>query len=304
MPGTPSVAWKVRPLSETPAFEWLAFFLLCGLSSSAWLLPSTLFASITTSQSQALVLAVGGLLALLAGGRFTLPDRLSYRVPCLAILLLAVPAILCDQARMGNDLTRVAIFAMVPIGMVIPMTMEQNEQGSHKFLLPAVAGLGGLLFVLPVELPAGIHAAESIAMLLAAAGSVVFSSARLPACLGTVSFRSVVVLVCFPNSVLLFSYAVLVRHVHPSLPTPSLIPSATLNLLQLGLLLRLVQTMPSLRLAARFLVVPLLTAAEGYLVLGGPFTARMIFGALVAAGCAAYLLFAPPAEKTLTLSLR
>ena len=57
-------------------------------------------------------------------------------------------------------------------------------------------------------------------------------------------------------------------------------------------------------LQARYLVIPLLTVVEGYVVLRPELTFRMGFGVVLLAAGAGMILFAKPAADEAVLSLR
>ena len=59
-----------------------------------------------------------------------------------------------------------------------------------------------------------------------------------------------------------------------------------------------------MRFATRYLVIPLLTVVEGFVVLRPEVTARMGIGAVLVAGGAAWILFSKESDDEVILSLR
>jgi len=66
----------------------------------------------------------------------------------------------------------------------------------------------------------------------------------------------------------------------------------------------LLRGMSPVRFGARYLVVPLVTVVEGYVLLRPELTLRMGFGVALLAGSAAFLLAAPGVDERAGLSLR
>jgi drug/metabolite transporter (DMT)-like permease len=58
------------------------------------------------------------------------------------------------------------------------------------------------------------------------------------------------------------------------------------------------------RFAARYLVIPLLTVVEGYVVLRPEVTARMVVGAVLLVGGTVWVLFSKASDDEVILSLR
>ncbi len=70
------------------------------------------------------------------------------------------------------------------------------------------------------------------------------------------------------------------------------------------LLVVLLRGMSPVRFGARYLVIPLVTVVEGYVLLRPELTLRMGFGALLLAGSAAFLLLSREVDEGAGLSLR
>ena len=74
--------------------------------------------------------------------------------------------------------------------------------------------------------------------------------------------------------------------------------------MELLLLVWLLREMHPVRLAARFLVVPLLAILEGLAIMRPAFTVRMAGGLILLAGGAGYLLFSKSRDSDAVLSIR
>jgi drug/metabolite transporter (DMT)-like permease len=70
------------------------------------------------------------------------------------------------------------------------------------------------------------------------------------------------------------------------------------------LIVWLLREMRPVRFAARYLVIPLLTVLEGYVLMRPELTVRMVFGAGLLAAGAGMLLFLKASEEETILSLR
>jgi drug/metabolite transporter (DMT)-like permease len=76
------------------------------------------------------------------------------------------------------------------------------------------------------------------------------------------------------------------------------------NLAELLLLVWLLREMSPVRLAVRYLLVPLFIVLEGFALLHPPLTVRMAAGLLLLVGGAAYLLFSRGGDSDAVLSIR
>jgi drug/metabolite transporter (DMT)-like permease len=80
--------------------------------------------------------------------------------------------------------------------------------------------------------------------------------------------------------------------------------SSGVDLIQMIIVFWLLREMPPVRFGTRYLVIPLLTIAEGYVVLRPEVTARMLVGAALLTAGAAWILFSKASEDEVVLSLR
>ena len=80
--------------------------------------------------------------------------------------------------------------------------------------------------------------------------------------------------------------------------------ASCMDLIQIILVFLLLREMSPVRFAARYLVIPLLTIVEGYIVLRPELTVRMVVGAGLLIGGSVWILFSRAADDDGVLSLR
>ena len=170
---------------------------------------------------------------------------------------------------------------MVPIVVVILVAASQRgEAGVRRLLAPVLAGFGGVLLLLPVGLPASVGGRlilgglVLVAILVAVSGIWLYrllQGVRLAEAIGVVGLSNAVfLLICsLVDASLVWRWGDLVS----IFSVGSLI-----DLVEVALIVWLLGEMVPVRFAARYLVIPLLTVAEGYVLLRPSLTARMGFG--------------------------
>jgi len=228
-------------------------------------------------------------------GRGTARMRLAVASAC----LLGVPAALIEAARGGvSEVTVAQMFALAPVAVVVLAPAFDLGRGydTMRLLGPAAAGLAGVLLMLSFALPgswreARLEAMVVLAVLLAAAASV-WMYRLLPG----FSVVEAVLVCCVANAIfwLLAAAAMAVggpfargsRAWESGWTRGTLIAESAKALLfdlpRIVLLLWLMRGVPPVRLAARWLVVPLFTVIEGYVLLRPEVTVRSIAGAVLA----------------------
>jgi hypothetical protein len=80
--------------------------------------------------------------------------------------------------------------------------------------------------------------------------------------------------------------------------------ASLVDLVEVLLIVWLLREMPPIRFAARYLVIPLLTVLESYVVMRPEWTVRMGFGTALLAAGGGMLLFLKAGEEEAVLSLR
>ena len=288
-------------------FAWTGFLLLCLLRATAWIIPST-EASLPAAEHQAILYGIVGIGALLFAGR-GLSDRL--RASTWASLsigsigLFGLPVVLIGWAQGGVTATGIsALFAAVPAVVAVVMATE-SEGAGRRFLTPALAAFGGALLLLPVGLPGSLLGDLKLAGLILALLLVGICSVRMFRLLQPVAYLDAAVVIGLANAIFL-SICTITNgsFLWRWSPMTTIISIASLiDLIEMALLIWLLREMSPIRLSARYLVIPLFTLIEGYLILQPQVTARLLVGATLLAAGAAWILFTQIEENTPALSL-
>jgi hypothetical protein len=282
-----AMAWRQR----------VGFFALCAMAASGWLMegawPSTLpVAARQCLHELAIAVVVGGF----SWRRFARKRaaqrgrwRVWVRLSAASVGLLAVPVALIESTQGGVSAVTVAgLFALAPVGVVVLMPVFDAGvvNDAMRLLGPAVLGLAGVLLMLGFALPGswrelGLDTMVVLGVVIAAAASVWMyrllaevrvSDAVLVCCLANALFWLVVMAATGAGGVFAsgWSWRVLTMECAKAL---------LFDMPQIVLLLWLMREVAPIRLAARWLVVPLLTVTEGYVLLRPEVTVRSVAGA-------------------------
>lgn len=289
----------------------VAFGALCLLLASSWLLPATTIEASPIAQQGCFYGAVGLAAWILSyrklWGRLKRREWLCLGLAGVSVLLLGLPMVLGEWARDGiSDISRAALFALVPFVVVAVAMMRELETGVRRFFAPALAGFGGALLLLPFSFPASVRGQTMFGVLLLAIVLVGFASESIYRLLLGFGMMEALAVVCLSNA------AFLAACHFAGLPfaeswngASSLISIHSLySLVELLLLVWLLREMSPVRLAARYLVVPLFTVLEGFAFLRPAPTVRMGAGLVLLVGGAAYLLFSRGGDSDAVLSIR
>lgn len=143
---------------------WLMYAAYCLLVASEWLLPSS------SRLMRGLIFAVVGIVAAILNGRsgwrgFGDVGRLALA----AVLLVAVPELLWGWGlrHVSSNLLAV-VRALTPVMLVLVVAQSAGD-GARRLLIPAVAGLGGMLLIVPLDVPGSLVGRLSLAVLLLSA---------------------------------------------------------------------------------------------------------------------------------------
>jgi hypothetical protein len=293
---------------------WITFGALCLLSSSAWLAAPFGASTPPSLERQGLLHLMIGIGALLVSNR-KLPARFkkqpSTRLAVMSLGFFGVPAVAIEFASGSvGEINRSALFAMVPIVAAVALTTVDAggpaERGARRSLAPALAGLGGLLLLLPLSLSNSAHGNLMIAVICAAVILVGTTSVWLYRLLQHFELSDAIALVCLSNAALLLIYAWASGNITwsgSSLLSLASLPSLV-EVIEVLLLLWLLRKMPPVQFAARYLLIPLLTVVEAYVLLRPPLTLRIGAGVILLAAGTGMLLLQHPAEEEDVLSLR
>jgi drug/metabolite transporter (DMT)-like permease len=230
------------------------------------------------------------------------------RVAGASVMLLGVPAVVSEWAQGGvPDTSQAALFALVPF-VVVAVAMARElapgeEAGVQRFFAPALAGFGGALFLLPFSFPVSARGRTMFGVLLVAVVVVGFASVWIYRLLRGFGMMEAFAVVCLSNALFLGVCALLFGGSWSG--ALSLISISSLcYLLELFLLVWLLREMSPVRLATRYLVVPLLAVLEGLVIVRPALTVRMGAGLILLVGGAGYLLLSKSWDSDSTLSIR
>lgn len=285
--------------------------MLCVLLSSSWLLHAGAADASPIAQQSYFYALVGSVALVFAYRR--LWKRLKsrefawQRLAGLSVLLLGLPAVLDEWTRDGiSDISRAAVFALVPFVVVVVAMWRELEPGVRRFFAPALTGFGGALLLLPFSFPVLLRGRVMFGVLLGAIVLVGFASESIYRLLREFGMMEALAVICLSNAVFLATcHFAHLPAVESWSGASTLISIHSLyNLLELILLVWLLREMTPVRLATRYLVVPLFAVVEGVAFLHPALTVRMGAGLALLVGGAGYILFSRGGDSDAVLSIR
>jgi hypothetical protein len=293
---------------------WAGFVLLCLITSLEWVIPPVTTELPTLQRSGLLDAVIGlgaGAVALL-GKRKNLGAVPFIQITLAGIFFLGVPAILLDLAGgIASSTTVSLLFTLTPVVVVITaMSNPLESAGGNEFqrlLLPSLAGIGGVLSILPFSFPDSRQKWFGFAVVLAVVTIAGVAGVWLHRRLEGASMAASMAIIGITNGVLLLGWSGLQGGLvwrGSQLVQRELIAQDIVQAAIFLLTLWLVREMSPVRLAARYLVIPLLTIGEGLATMRPPVTGRLIVGIVLLAAGASYLLITRSGEGDRPLSLR
>jgi hypothetical protein len=294
-------------------YRWLGFFLLCVLSGTSWIIPAAAN-SLPPLEEQGVRYGLLGLCGFLVAGRGALKRDMWRRTGCLAaaaVGLFGVPMLLLAYVEGGvGETTRSALFAMVPVIVVLAVAAGDGtggeERGARRFLIPALAGLAGLLLLLPFNFSGSVRGRVMLGVVAGVVVLVGVCSVWLYRLLRGVALWETIAVAGLSNAVFLLGCSGLREDVVwrwgglASVVSVASLADAT----EVVLIVWLLREMSPIRFSARFLVIPLVTILESYVLVRPEFTVRMLSGTGLLAVGAGVLLFWQAGDEETTLSLR
>lgn len=293
---------------------WIAFAALCILSATSWAIPETIPEGLPSLEQQGIIFGAIGLIALLfvrrslwsrgEGTRFA-------RLGAAAVCFFGVPDIVAEYARGSvSAISRSALYAMVPVVVVLAVAAggagDGEERGARRLLVPALAGLGGLLLLLPVGFSGSVRGWVMLALVCATVVLVGLAIVWLYGLLRGPDLASAIAVTGLSNAAFLLIWSA----VHEEMVwrwggLASVVSfSSAVDVIEVLLVVWLLREMRPARFAARYLVIPLLIVLEGYVLMRPELTVRMVFGVGLLAVGAAMFLFLKESEEETILSLR
>lgn len=233
------------------------------------------------------------------------PKRHAWACACIGLGLFVVPAalVVCAQGRISTR-DRVAVFSLTPVFAVVlePYLQDTAPRQGKAALAGALAGVSGILFLLPLDIPGSFGSGAALCALLAA--SVIIAATN---CLAVRVARNLVGRSILPMAAQAGAASAVCFAAASAFTTPyawrwSALPSQLLWMLaielpSLFLLFWLMRRLAASRMTARFLLVPLFAILAGLALEPTSPPARAWLGMALLAGGAGWLVFAP-VEKT------
>lgn len=302
--------------------QWCGFLALCLLSASSWLVDGAWPGLLPAAERQALH---DGLIALAVGGVGwkslawpTLRTRPWTKLALASVGLLGLPAALLQAAAAGvSEVTAAALFALLPLVVVLLVANSDfgrtGDGATSRLLVPALAGLAGTLLLLSFALPQSPRQVWLQSVVVCAVVVAAFASVWMYRFLAEFSLGEAVVIACLANGLFACASSLVANFAARDAAQTWIQPGSAFgieaaiavlfDLPQIVLLLWLMRAVPPARLAARTLVIPLLTVLEGYALLRPALSLRSLCGAALIAVGAWRLLTAGPREEEPTLML-
>jgi hypothetical protein len=276
----------------------MMFAVFCLIVGSEWLLPAV------SGVVRSLVFAVVGIVAAILSGGSGWPGVGNIgRLALAAVLLVGVPEVPVGWG-LGHVSTnlRVAVLAVVP-AMVVLVVAQSSGDGVRRLMGPALAGLGGLLLIVPVDVPGSVIGRVSVALLVMCSVVIAVASVWIHRLLREFGVAQAVAVFCVANALVLVGWGAFEGAAGWGLSGWGWM-SALAEGVEVVLLVVLLRGMSPVRFGTRYLVIPLVTVVEGYVVLRPEVSLQMGFGAALLGGSAAYLLLSRGVDERAGLSLR
>ncbi|MCU1223316.1 MAG: hypothetical protein JWQ42_1409 [Edaphobacter sp.] len=289
---------------------WIVFSVFCLLSSAVWLIPPGAGDALPLLEQQCLLYVVAGLGALLfvkRGVWARIAELRWARLAIAGVIFLSVPAVLIESVGSRVPaVNRSAAFALLPAVVVLVTVSRSNAEEGRRFLAPSLMAFGGVLLLLPVALPGSAREWAMLAVVCLAVGLVAIAGVWIYQLLQAVAVVDAIALMCLVNALSLLTWcSVTGSLVWQWSEFGTMVSIASLvDLVTLVLLIWLLREMSPVRFAARYLLIPLLTVVEGYIVLRPELTVRMGAGAALLTAGAAWILFSKVTGDEAVLSLR
>jgi drug/metabolite transporter (DMT)-like permease len=286
---------------------WLTFGALCLLSSSSWVVEPYGASSLPSLERQGLLDFVVGFAALLLSGRgsmLRIRQQSWTRLIVVGLGFFGIPALAIELASGAvPEVSRSALFALVPIVVAVVLSAVEAggaaERDARRSLAPALVGLGGLLLLLPLSFSSSARGNAMIAVVCTAVILAGIASVWLYRLLQQFELSDAAALVCLSNAIFLlicgWGSGAIVWDRGSLLSLLSW--SSLVDVTEVLLLLWLLRRMPPVQFASRYLLIPLLTVLEAYILVRPPLTLRIGAGTILLAAGVGLLLFQHPAKE-------
>ena len=283
---------------------WIAFAALCLVVGTYWALPTE--SSLPALQRQSLLFGLSGLAALcLPRPRTALSARL--KIAAAGTGFFGFPIVVVEIVRGSvGEITRSALFAIVPVVIVLVIAITETTSNARRLLLPALVSIGGLFLLLPLEFST---ATRGLLMLALTAGAIIvvgICSVWLYRLLHGIHLADAIATIGIANAPFLLLCAAIRGELawKGSQLASAASLSSLVDVAEIILIVWLLREMPPARFAARYLLIPLVTILESYVLLRPQATLRMVSGTILLAAGAGMLLLLNDRDQDAPLSLR
>jgi hypothetical protein len=283
----------------------IAFAAVCALSATSWIVPRT--EGLPPLELQGLRYGLVGLVAFFFGRCRIRFGSIVLRVAVAGVGFFGVPMAVVEWARVGvTETSRIVLFAMVPVVVVIAVAAGDEERGVRRFLVPALVGLGGLLLLLPLGFSGSLRGRSMQGAVCLAVVGVGLSSVWLYRLLRGMALAEALAVVSLGNASFVLACSAVreefVWRLSGLVSVASL--SSLVDVAELVLLVWLLREMMPVQFAARYLLIPLITLLESYALIRPDVSIRMASGVVLLAVGAGMLLFLRMGDEETALSLR
>ncbi len=290
---------------------WGAFVLLCVLSSAEWVIPPAM-GEIPGVELQGLMHALVGIAAAVFAVLRWRKHRPRLRLVSIAlggVAFFGLPVILLESVSGRIPSTSIsALFSMAPV--VVVLASERlgvtGQSGGQMLLAPALAGVGGLLCVLPFGFPDSPRGWGGFCVVVVAVVIVGVAGVWLYRLLRDVGLIEAVAAVGIANAALLLLWCGL--HGELLWRPDALVQGVSIlffvQTAEIVLTIWLLRTMEAIPLSARYLVIPLLTIVEGFVAMRPEVTARLTVGVVLLGVGAWRILASRTQDEDRSLSLK
>ena len=292
---------------------WVAFAALCTLSGTSWAIPGGLL-ELPKLEEQGLLFGAIGMIAFLFAGRGMWARVGNLRWRRLAIAgagFFGIPIVAVEYARGSVPGTsRSALFAMIPIVIALVVTASDTtageERSARQALVPALVGLGGLLLLLPLGFSGSVRGWIMLGVVGAAVVVVGVASVWMYRLLREFGLVDAIAIVGLVNAFFLLAVSAARQDVVWRWSEVASVVSASslVDVVEVLLIVWLLREMMPIRFAARYLLIPLITVLESYVLMRPEWTVRMGAGTVLLAIGGGMLLFLKSSDEEAVLSLR
>lgn len=246
---------------------------LCVFSGSEWVLQQAWPTEMEYPSSGcihfALIGCVAALIALRRGG-LRLPMQQRAGVALGGVVVFVLPAmVLHPAAGAVSEYSGVALFCAVPVMTIVGASFFADEGARLRGLLLGVVALGGALLLFPMETPGSLRGWMFFGLVVGCCAVVAAASLWMHRTMQGVGIATAVASVGFSGAAVLGVYGLELGWTASSarMLAGELLRCVVFDLPIVWLTVWLIREVSPARLSARFVLVPLVTAVEGYVVM-------------------------------------